>query len=154
MSFWIYGCWTRNSWRDANLETLRDNNPTDLSHVKTHWRLISRLQLTDHTKLFVSDKFPPEICDTDIYTNEIRDCIFFSTLRFYLEISARYISLSTPAQQRWDIKNNTFSPAVFVARRAVPVTRDKLQIALWTLCTGIMFCWRNGLWEQVACAVD
>lgn len=25
---------------------------------------------------------------------EIRDCIFFSTLRFYLEISARYISLS------------------------------------------------------------
>lgn len=44
---------------------------------------------------------------------EIRDWIFFlfiiSTLRFYLEISARYISLSTPAQQRWDIKNNKFS---------------------------------------------
>lgn len=89
---------------------------------------------------------------------EITECIFFlfiiSTLRFYLEISARYISLSTPTQQRWDIKNNKFSPAVFVARHAVPVTRDKLQIALWTLCTGIIFCWRNGLWEQLACAVD
>lgn len=128
MSFWIYGCWTRNSWRDANLETLRDNNPTDLSHVKTHWRLISRLQLTDHTQLFVSDKFPPEMCDTDIYTNTSEakklEIAFFSLLWGFIWRYLHVIFLFPPLRSRGEILKITH----FHQQSSLPDTLSPLLV--------------------------